>query len=257
MREQPLIFDIRRASTVDGPGLRTTVFFKGCPLNCFWCHNPEGKRREREMAFFSEKCIGCGACQSACKTPEDCVACGACALYCPTQARQCFGRHYTPEELLERILPDLPYYTATGGGVTLSGGECMLYPDFVSDLAKLCQSKGIHVAVDTAGEVPYSHFEAVLPYVNLFLYDVKALDSALHRHGTGVGNERILENLDRLRATGKCILIRVPVIPDFNEGAEIDRIRDYCEERDLPYELLSYHAMGESKADALSRFGRA
>lgn len=152
------------------------------------------------------------------------------------------------------LIADQDFYTATGGGVTFSGGECMLYPEFVAQIARLCWENGISVAIDTAGNVPYAHFEMVLPYTDLFLYDIKCLDHELHRRGTGVGNERILENLERLCQEGKRILIRVPQIPGFNEGEELARICEYCETRRLPYELLSYHQFGEDKKKALLAF---
>lgn len=249
---RPLVFDIKRTSTSDGPGIRTVVFLKGCNLDCFWCHNPEGKRPEREIAFFAEKCIGCGACKRVCGHQNDgCVTCGDCALYCPSEARKCYGTEYTDDDLCRILFSDEDYYRISGGGVTFSGGECMLYPEYVASIAKRCVERGIPVAIDTAGAVPYAHFEIVLPYVDLFLYDIKALDSELHRRGTGIPNERILENLERLRETGKRIIIRTPVIPGFNEGEEVERIRAYCEARALPVEFLAYHAMGDSKKAAL------
>lgn len=241
----PLIFDIKRASTADGPGLRTVVFFKGCNLDCFWCHNPEGKRAETEYAYFAEKCLACGACRGEEMTDEDRVA------HCPAQARKCYGKPYTDDELFEILCADRDFFLATGGGVTFSGGECMLYPAFVARMARRCREKEISVAIDTAGNVPYTHFEQVLPYVDLFLYDIKCLDSALHRRGTGVGNERILDNLSRLQEAGVEILIRIPCIPDFNEGAEVERICRYCAEHGLLYEVLAYHRFGEDKAKAL------
>ncbi len=252
MRE-PLIFDIKRASTTDGPGARTVVFLKGCNLDCFWCHNPEGKAPTPQLAYFKEKCVSCGACGRVCEGDRQrCFACGACARQCPENARRLYGRSYTAEELFEIIRSDQPYYDATGGGVTFSGGECMLYPDYVADVARQCHRNGISVAVDTAGCVPYASFEKVLPYVELFLYDIKCLDPILHKSGTGKENDLILRNLELLRKTGKQILIRVPVIPGFNEGGEIKRIMEFCEERKLSVELLPYHAFGEDKKGALA-----
>lgn len=247
----PLIFDIKRTSTTDGPGIRTVIFIKGCNLNCFWCHNPEGKKAEKQMAFFEEKCISCGVCKEVCKTTGACTTCGVCAEYCPAQAKKCFGKEYTKGELLEVICSDKDYYLASGGGVTFSGGECMLYPDFLADITKACKERGITVAIDTAGAVPYTHFEEILPYTDIFLYDIKALDTKLHRKGTGVGNEKILENLEKLRMTGKQIEIRIPEIPEFNLGHEVQKIKAYCKERNLPYEVLTYHEMGEAKRRAL------
>ncbi len=240
MCKTPLVFDIKRSSVTDGPGLRTVVFFKGCNLDCFWCHNPEGKDAGVQQAFFAEKCQECGGCAQT-DAP------------CPYGARKTYGTVYTVEELMAIIRADLPYYKATGGGVTFSGGECLLYPSFIASLAVACQQEGISVAVDTAGDVPFERFEAVLPWTDLFLYDIKALDAALHRRGTGRDNARILDNLERLRQKGCNLLIRVPVIPDFNEGAELENICRYCAARDLPYELLPYHRLGQSKLQALQK----
>ena len=241
----PLIFDLKRASTVDGPGLRTTVFFKGCNLNCFWCHNPEGKSPEAQAAFFAEKCISCGVCQRFRDSDVERVE------HCPAQARRIYGRKYETEELMSILEADLPYYQATGGGVTFSGGECMLYPDDLTVLARECQKRGISVAIDTTGNVPFSNFKMVLPYTDLFLYDVNCLDPDLHRRGTGGDNTLILENLNRLITCGAGLLIRIPVIPDFNDGDELRRIEHFCRERELPYELLPYHSTGEGKGAAL------
>ena len=238
MPEAPLIFDIRRSSTTDGPGLRTVVFFKGCNLDCFWCHNPEGKSPLPQRAFFAEKCRGCGAC----KTDAD---------LCPHGARKLYGKLYSVAELMAIIRADRPYFDATGGGVTLSGGECMLYPDFVAALAAACKREGISVAVDTAGDVPFAYFETLLPLTDLFLYDLKALDVDLHRRGTGRGNTRILQNLEGLVQCGGNVLIRIPLIPGFNEGEEAERIAAFCAERGLAYEILPYHRFGESKEKAL------
>lgn len=251
----PLIFDIKRTSTTDGPGIRTVVFFKGCNLDCFWCHNPEGKSPKAQIAYFGEKCVACGECQKLCdRRKEDCVACGRCAERCPAGARKQYGRPYSVDELFEIIEKDRSYYDATGGGVTFSGGECMLYPEFLVQIAKRCRENSISVAIDTAGCVPYESFEKVLPYADLFLYDVKALDPHLHRTGTGKDNALILANLDRLQKAGKDILIRVPVIPDFNDGEELARIRQFCDERHLPAEFLPYHAFGTDKKAALDAF---
>lgn len=248
----PLTFDIKRASVSDGPGIRTVIFFKGCNMDCFWCHNPEGKKPYAELAYFREKCIACGECRTVCQKPYDgCTVCGRCTEVCPTGARKRYGEKRSVEELLAVIASDRPYYLATGGGVTFSGGECMLYPTFVQTLAEQCRNIGISVAVDTAGNVPVEHFRQVLPYTDLFLYDLKCLNPDLHRRGTGIDNVRILENLQYLREAGANLRIRTPMIPDFNEGEEIERIRQFCTERHLPLEILPYHAFGESKKEAL------
>ena len=217
----PLVFDIKRTSTTDGPGIRTVFFLKGCNLDCFWCHNPEGKRMERSLAFFAEKCTGCGVCKRVCKGKGDaCTACGTCAEYCPAEARRIYGRALSIEELVEIGRADLDYYRATGGGVTFSGGECMLFPEFVGDCARRFCEIGISVAIDTAGAVPYSHFEAVLPYADVILYDVKCLDPSLHEQGTGKRNELILENLERLRQTGKRLS---SALPSFRASTRVPR----------------------------------
>ena len=247
----PLVFDINRASTVDGPGIRTTVFFKGCNMNCFWCHNPESKSSGSQLGLFLEKCIGCGFCKKICEHKDKCIHCGSCVEICPAEARKLYGKRYSVDELYRIILSDKDYYFATGGGVTFSGGECMLYPEFIAELAKKCSDSGISVAVDTAGNVPWGHFEKVIEYVDCFLYDIKALDTDLHKTGTGTGNALILDNLDRLIQTGRSIIIRTPVIPGYNDGTEKDRISRYCSDRGLKHELLKYHKIGESKKAAI------
>ena len=247
----PYIFDIKRSSTVDGPGLRTAVFFKGCNLDCKWCHNPESKSAVPQLAIFSEKCIGCGACTEACEHPDNCSLCGECVDSCPADARRIYGSRYTVDELYEIICADTDFYRVTGGGVTFSGGECMLYPDFLAELAEKCVAGGIDVAIDTAGNLPPSNFEKVLPYTSCFLYDIKALDPELHRAGTGADNQLILENLEMLIESGKRIIIRTPVIPGYNDGGKLQRIKQYCTARGLEHETLPYHSIGESKRKAI------
>lgn len=249
----PLIFDIKRTSTADGPGIRTVVFFKGCNLDCFWCHNPEGKSPFPQLAFFQEKCVSCGACRKICgKNRRQCAACGRCAERCPANARKLYGKEYATEELANIIAADKAYYDATGGGVTFSGGECMLYSEYLAELAKQCRENGISTAVDTAGCVPYESFEKILPYANLFLYDIKCLDPELHRKSTGKDNRLILQNLERLQKSEANIIIRIPVVPSFNDGDELEKIKAFCQTRNLPFELLPYHSFGETKKDALS-----
>ena len=250
----PLIFDIKRTSAVDGPGIRTAVFFKGCNLDCRWCHNPESKSPYVQLGLLTEKCVGCGVCRTVCRYPGDCMVSGKCAENCPAEARKLYGRKYSSDELHGILLADRDYYLATGGGVTFSGGECMLYPDFLAELAEKCADSGISCAVDTAGNVPWSHFEKILPYADCFLYDIKALDPELHRAGTGTGNTLILGNLERLISAGKQIIIRTPVIPGYNDGKELENIKSYCASRNLPHELLAYHPIGESKKAALEAF---
>ena len=251
------IFDIERNSYVDGPGIRTTVFFKGCNLRCAWCHNPESQSPKYEMLFYKNKCTGCGKCKEKCPNHlESCELCGKCTLYCPHDAREICGKEYTVDEVVREILKDKAFYEASGGGVTFSGGECMLQIDFLEDLLKECQKNGIHTAVDTAGYVPFEQFEQILPYTELILYDIKCFDSEKHKQYTGVGNELILENLKRLLATDKSVWIRIPIIPTVNDTEEeIRSIRSFLLSCGTPekVELLPYHAMGEHKYAAIGK----
>ena len=249
------IFDIIHTSTVDGPGVRTTVFFKGCSLACRWCHNPESQHATPELLFDRRKCIGCGGCAAVCPSPDACIACGKCAAVCPTGARELCGKVWTVEALVDEVARDLPFYTATGGGVTCSGGECMLQLDFLREFLPACRARGIHTAVDTAGCVPWEAFAAILPHADLFLYDIKCADDALHRAGAGVSNARILDNLRRLTAAGAELIVRVPVIPGFNDSpAEQSAIAALLAPLSLrAVELLPYHRMGDHKYTALGR----
>jgi len=251
------IFDIERNSYVDGPGIRTTVFFKGCNLRCAWCHNPESQSPKPQMMFFKNKCTGCGKCKEKCPNHlESCEICGKCTLYCPHDAREICGKEYTVDEVVREILKDKAFYEASGGGVTFSGGECMLQIDFLEDLLKECQKNGIHTAVDTAGYVPFEQFEQILPYTELILYDIKCFDSEKHKQYTGVGNELILENLKRLLATDKSVWIRIPIIPTVNDTEEeIRSIRSFLLSCGTPekVELLPYHAKGAHKYAAIGK----
>ena len=253
--KKALIFDIERGSFVDGPGIRTTVFFKGCNLQCKWCHNPESQSKNKQILFYKNKCTGCGKCKSACPYAlEQCDFCGKCALYCPQDARKICGKEYTVEEVLSEILKDKAYY-GESGGVTFSGGECMLQIDFLEEILKVCKENGIHTAVDTAGNVPWDYFEKILPYTDLFLYDVKCFSDDLHKDGTGVSNRLILENLQKLSNKNAEIVVRIPVIPEFNgNDYEMQKIADFLKDlRIKKVELLPYHAMGEHKWSALGK----
>ena len=251
------IFDIQRASFVDGPGIRTTVFFKGCNLKCKWCHNPESQSFHKQMLFYQEKCTGCGKCKEKCKNDlVSCDLCGTCALYCPNDAREICGKTYTIDEVFKEIYKDKSLYDKTGGGATFSGGECMLQIDFLIEILKKCKENGIHTAVDTAGHLPYEYFERILPYTDLFLYDVKCFDSKKHEKYVGVGNEQIFDNLKKLLSIGKKIWVRIPTIADINDSEEeMNKIKSFFTNFGWPekVELLPYHAMGEHKYTALSR----
>lgn len=236
------IFDIQRNSCVDGPGIRTTVFFKGCNLSCRWCHNPEGQSFQREVLRYPDKCTGCGSCK------------GEALFDCPNGAKVICGKGYTADEVLQEVLKDKLFYDTSGGGVTFSGGECMLQADFLREILKACKENGIHTAVDTAGHVAFSQFEKVMPYTDLFLYDVKFMDSRKHKEFTGVDNGLILENLDKLVKKGGRIWARVPVIGGVNDGQELERIQSFLQKIGVEkVELLPYHGLGEHKYAALGR----
>ena len=249
------IFDIQRGSFVDGPGIRTTVFFKGCNLKCKWCHTPESQNKNEQILFYKDKCTGCQKCKSVCPYAlEKCDFCGKCALFCPNDAREICGKEYTALEVLNEILKDKEYY-GNSGGVTFSGGECMLQIDFLEEILKECKQYKIHTAIDTAGNVPWNCFERILPYTDLFLYDVKCFSEDLHKDGTGVSNRLILENLQKLSEKNAEIIIRIPVIPEFNgNDYEMQKIANLLNGLKISkVELLPYHAMGEHKWSAIGK----
>ena len=241
------IFSIQRNSLVDGPGIRTTVFFKGCNLKCKWCHNPESQRPEKEILFYKNKCDGCGRCKGLTVENEKFI--------CFNGAREICGKEYTTHKLLTEIIKDKVFYDTSNGGVTFSGGECMLQIDFLAEILKKCKEQGIHTAVDTAGNLPWMYFERIIPFTDLFLYDIKAVSEELHICGTGFSNKAILENLRRLSSdySGE-IIIRIPIIPEFNANfEEIKNIAVFL--HGIKYknvELLPYHRMSEHKYEALN-----
>ena len=245
---------------MDGPGIRTTVFFKGCNLHCTWCHNPESQSAKPEMMFYKNKCGNCGKCKEKCPNSlESCELCGKCTFYCPNDAREICGKDYTVDEVLREIRKDKTFYKTSGGGVTFSGGECLLQIDFLEAILKECKRNGIHTAVDTAGHVPFVCFERILPYTDLFLYDIKCYDSEKHKKYTGTSNELILSNLKRLLQSGKAIWIRIPIIPDVTDNEEeLLTIKAFLSSYGCPekVELLPYHDMGEHKYAALGKMAQ-
>lgn len=250
---QANIFDIQRASMVDGPGIRTAIFFKGCNLRCAWCHNPEGMEKKRQLMFYESRCTHCGRCRAFCRQKE-CIACGECESVCLSGARKAVGRLADASGLLATVLEDKPFYRKTGG-VTVTGGECMLQADFLMGFLAMCRAEGVHTAVDTAGCVPFSAFEGVLPHTDMFLFDIKCVSPETHRQFVGADNRLILDNYRRLIDSGARVWVRIPLIPGFNcEDEEMARIRDFL--RECPpekIEILPYHTMGEGKYAALGK----
>ena len=204
-----MISGIKRMEIHDGDGLRTTVFFKGCPLRCIWCHNPESLSFEKQIAFFQNKCISCGICKN--ERNEEA------AQRCPVSAIEVYGREYEVEELFEVLLSDELFFKNSGGGITLSGGECLAQPDFCIALAKLLHERGISVYVDTCGFVKRETFEKIIPYTDKFLYDIKAIDATVHEKCTGRQNRLILDNLKYLCNKGCKIEIRYPLVKGYND----------------------------------------
>jgi len=264
-----IVFDIRRYSIHDGPGIRTTIFFKGCPLRCWWCHNPEGQSPTVEVIFRPKRCIHCGACLLACaqgaiswdgEEPitdrEKCRCCGACVAACYAEARQVVGRELTVAQVMAEVERDTAFYDESGGGVTLSGGEPLEQPDFALALLQACQQQEIHTAVDTCGCAPWATLDRLRAYTDLFLYDLKLLDEARHRQFTGVSNRLILQNLQALSQRGHHIVLRLPVIPGINDDdASLRQIGAFAAA--LPHldgvDLLPYHHIGVDKYVRLDR----
>lgn len=259
------ITNIQKFSIHDGDGIRTTVFFKGCPLKCEWCHNPETQRFEREMQVDREKCTGCGTCQAVCPAGavhmEDgqsvldaaaCTLCGKCVNFCPAGLREIVGQEYPVRELVRELMKDQMFYEESGGGVTFSGGEVMAMDmDFVLAVARELKKQGVTLTIDTCGYVPYERFQMLLPYVDTFLYDVKVMDPELHKKYIGTDNSLILDNLVRLARDGARIYIRIPTVKEVNGNEQ--NMREtiaFLQEYDIhpaQVNLLPYHDTGSGK----------
>lgn len=261
------LVDIKRMAVHDGPGIRTTIFLKGCPLRCCYCHNPESILPEPEIGFLKKKCIGCGQCAEVCPNHahsfrdgihvfdrSKCTACGKCVEACLPGALEYYGRETTVERAVAVVLEDKTFYANSGGGCTISGGEPLSQAKFCAELFKCLRNNRIHCAIDTSGAVPWTAFETVLPYTDMFLYDVKHTDDQRHRGYTGSSNHLILSNLERLSQCGVPIEIRIPVIPEFNsDEASLDAIDKWLSRLSniVAVQLLPYHELARSKYETV------
>ena len=259
------IFDIKRFAVHDGDGIRTTVFFKGCPLKCIWCHNPEGIGFEPRLAFYANKCVSCGDCVKSCPQNahsikdgihtferEKCILCGKCESVCLRDALTLYGKETTADELMPLLLADKSFYESSGGGVTLSGGECLSQADFCCELLQKLKAEGINTAVDTCGYIPQSAIDKVIPYTDTVLYDIKAFDEDVHIKCTGHSNKTILENLKYIDGCRKNIEIRIPYVPGFNDN-QIEKIARFLADLKsiTKIRILPYHNYAGSKYTAL------
>lgn len=256
------IINIQKYSIHDGPGIRTTVFFKGCPLNCWWCHNPESQNKGPEIMFFKERCTGCGSCFKGCPAnaieliegypvvnESNCTLCGKCSDFCLSNARELVGKDITVKNLMKEIIKDEVFYEESNGGVTFSGGEPLMHADYLSNVLKICKDKGIHTAVDTCGYAVWEQFEKIVDKVDLFLFDIKHMNNEKHIKYMGVENVIILENLKKLSERGSNIYIRLPIIAGVNDDDEnIDKAVDFLSKLNIIHvNLLPYHKMGMDK----------
>lgn len=260
------IMAIKNFAVHDGPGIRTTLFLKGCPLRCLWCHNPEGMSGEKQLAYYAHKCISCGECVKVCPSGAHriensshvldrsrCLVCGKCEEHCLGDALKLFGREMTVDEAVRVLSKDKIFYEQSGGGVTFSGGEPLLQADFCLETAKRLKENGIGTAIDTCGCVPWQAFEKLLPVTDIFLFDIKHLDPEAHRRLTGQSNERILDNIRRLSDSGARIEVRMPLVPGLNDSeTNIRSTGEFLSKLHIEkMRLLPYHSLARSKYAAL------
>ena len=263
-----IIFDIKRYAIHDGPGIRTTIFFKGCPMQCRWCHNPEGIGREPEIVFREERCRDCDDCLKVCAEgaivkedrskvveKEKCNLCGECLRVCGTGALEVIGNEMSVGEVMNDIERDVVFFDESGGGVTFSGGEPLFQLEFLRELLKQCEEKSIHTTVDTSGYCSFDALDGIQDWVDLFLYDLKVLDDHVHKEYTGVSNAPILENLKKLSSCGNAVVIRIPIIHGVNDSdAHIKDVVNFLSPLKNIQEitLLPYHKFGVSKYSLLN-----
>ncbi|MDL2220992.1 glycyl-radical enzyme activating protein [Parabacteroides sp. OttesenSCG-928-N08] len=265
---RPLLFDIKRYAINDGPGIRITLFLKGCPLSCLWCHNPESISPKQQKLYAKRRCIGCSSCVDSCPngalqlTQEGvitdatrCTLCGRCAEVCPTMAMEMSGKVYTPEALLQEIEKERLFMDQSGGGVTFCGGEPLFFPDFLTDLLRRCGERAIHRAVDTTLYASTAVVDRVMAETDLFLIDLKVMDSERHRRFCGVGNERILSNIRHVATAGKPYIIRIPMIEGVNcDNDNIEASAAFIDSLTGEHKtvhLLPYHDIGKGKHERL------
>jgi pyruvate formate lyase activating enzyme len=264
-----MIFDVQKYAIHDGPGIRTTVFFKGCPLRCWWCQNPEGQDLKPELIYRKSRCIDCGECVKNCPQEaislgaehvsvnrENCVLCDDCSRICPSDALSIAGKQVSVKEILEEIEKDLTFFSESGGGVTFSGGEPLLQHDFLNTLLIECKERDIHTIVQTCGFASYEIIDRVRDKVDLFLYDIKIMDDRKHVKYTGASNVRILENLKKLAENGSSIVVSFPIIPGISDDEKnVTRIAQFIQP--LPnikqVNLLPYHRAGIEKYKNLGK----
>jgi pyruvate formate lyase activating enzyme len=264
------IFDVKRFSIHDGPGIRTTIFFKGCPLNCAWCHNPEGIAATREMMYWEKRCARCGTCMDICPQnaispspegtfiidPNLCTLCGDCAQACPYEARRIVGREVTVAQVMADIERDVVFYDESGGGVTFSGGEPLMQPGFLLALLQACREREIHTAVDTTGFAAPGILDRIGDNADMFLFDLKLMDDERHQVHTGVSNALILSNLRRLSSKGHNVIVRTPILPGINDDDEnIVRTGEFVSSLAGPpqIDILPYHNTGVDKYHKLGK----